>query len=597
MCDSKINRDRNSNEDGMTEFNTVAQGNASSTSAVVSPSPRTFHAWVDSATFSDGTILKFGENDIVVFVGPNNCGKSVSLQNLAASIQSVQGGSVIPVATLGKRGSSDELVSTLRERWPTNASGSPTFIVGMGAHQPIDRVKAAWRGSQGLREIAPFVSRLLTGDGRLHACNSNSVHITQGNLEHPIQYLYRFDQLEVRLSACFREAFGTDLILHRAAGSSLPLYCGNRPQFDRGEDRVSPSYVAKIEQFPQLATQGDGMKAFVGILLSTITLDYSIVLIDEPEAFLHPPQARLLGRMLAREKPESRQLFFATHSGDFLRGLLDGELPRVRVVRITRADNVNHVTELSVEMVKDVWKDPLLRYSNVLDGLFHQKVIVCEGDADCRFYGAMLDTIHDGKPGIARPDIMFTQGGGKNRIPTIVTALRNLGVPVAAILDFDALRDDALRRTFIALGGDWSAVESDCRIVTAAIENKKPEIDTTQLREEILAGLDAKGPQAVTGQQIEKIKASLARATPWGGAKLSGKSFLPAGQAYQAYERLEAKLSEVGCHIVGLGELERFDPSIGGHGPAWVNSALEKGASAAVFQTARDFVTKVIESV
>src|SRR5690606_12158093 len=128
-------------------------------------------------------------------------------------------------------------------------------------------------------------------------------------------------------------------------------------------------------------------------LLHALVVEHPVVLIDEPEAFLHPPQARLLGQMLVKEAPENRQLFVATHSSDFLRGLLDTDSSRVRVVRIQRVGDVNPIKELDNEGVKNVWGDPILRYSNILDGLFHSKVIVCEGDADCRFYAATMDAV------------------------------------------------------------------------------------------------------------------------------------------------------------------------------------------------------------
>jgi hypothetical protein len=40
-----------------------------------------------------------------------------------------------------------------------------------------------------------------------------------------------------------------------------------------------------------------------------------------------------------------------------------------------------------------LWNTPLLRYSSILDGLFHERVTICEADSDCRFYAAMLDAV------------------------------------------------------------------------------------------------------------------------------------------------------------------------------------------------------------
>ena len=40
------------------------------------------HVRIASAQISDGTTLTFAGGDIVVFVGPNNVGKSAALRNL-----------------------------------------------------------------------------------------------------------------------------------------------------------------------------------------------------------------------------------------------------------------------------------------------------------------------------------------------------------------------------------------------------------------------------------------------------------------------------------------------------------------------------------
>ena len=97
-----------------------------------------------------------------------------------------------------------------------------------------------------------------------------------------------------------------------------------------------PEYIAAIRALPLLTEQGDGMKSFIGLMLGLLAGQFQIVLVDEPEAFLHPPQARLLGRKLATEVPRGTQVFVATHSSDVLQGLLDPDDANVTVVRLTR---------------------------------------------------------------------------------------------------------------------------------------------------------------------------------------------------------------------------------------------------------------------
>ncbi|RXK86005.1 hypothetical protein ESB13_04125 [Filimonas effusa] len=56
------------------------------------------------------------------------------------------------------------------------------------------------------------------------------------------------------------------------------------------------------------------MKTFAGVFMSLFAEEYNINIIDEPEAFLHPPQALLLGQMMGRELDSDKQLFIATVS-------------------------------------------------------------------------------------------------------------------------------------------------------------------------------------------------------------------------------------------------------------------------------------------
>ncbi|MBK9339696.1 MAG: ATP-binding protein [Rhodoferax sp.] len=100
------------------------------------------------------------------------------------------------------------------------------------------------------------------------------------------------------------------------------------------------------------------------------------------EAFLHPPQARLLGEYIAKKRRGKSQLFIATHSTDILDGLMASNVSKVRIIRIQRAGKINRIKELSKrENISDC-KDALTKYSSVLkDFLTH--VIITESDGDC----------------------------------------------------------------------------------------------------------------------------------------------------------------------------------------------------------------------
>jgi len=55
-------------------------------------------------------------------------------------------------------------------------------------------------------------------------------------------------------------------------------------------------------------------------LFEIVVSERDITLLDEPEAFLHPPQMRRLSETLSSEV--KGQLIVATHSSDILRGFL-----------------------------------------------------------------------------------------------------------------------------------------------------------------------------------------------------------------------------------------------------------------------------------
>jgi hypothetical protein len=287
-------------------------------------------------------------------------------------------------------------------------------------------------------------------------------------------------------------------------------------------------------------------------------------LVDEPEAFLHPPQARHLGRILvgygAEGHPAHKQLFLATHSGDVLRGALDSESKRVRVLRLRRSGDVNVTRELSNAEVAKVWSDPLLRYSNILDGLFHEKVVVTEADGDCRFYAAVMDAAFDTNNSSARKrDVMFTHCGGKARLPLVIRSLRGLEVPVAVVADFDVLNDEQpLRNIVESAGGEWSTIEHDWREVKHAIDSKKPELSTEEVKKDIEEILSKAASPVFPSAAKSQIQSVLRRSSPWSTAKTVGASFVPNGQPTQAYLRLVAALEVVGIFVVPWENLKGF---------------------------------------
>lgn len=555
--------------------------------------------WISKIRINDGTEIHLEKNDIVVFVGPNNAGKSASLKEINRLLQANnKTGVIIKDIEIEKTGSEAELISFIDgvSKKNFNNQQKPTYY-GFGFNLYEDHAKSYWNNyKQGLSQLHNIFVNLLSTEGRLSAANPpKNISITKQAPQHPIHFLQIDDGLEKKFSDYFRQAFGTDLILHRNAGDNVPLHIGEKPSLSLGEDRVSKEYLEKLDKLPTLESQGDGMRSFVGVLLYVFISTHSIQLIDEPEAFLHPPQARLLGKMLAKDLPSDRQLFLSTHSEDFLKGLLDSGNQNIKVIRIRREGAVNKSHQLDKEEIKNIWSDSLLRHSNILNGLFHSKVVVCESDSDCRFYSAVLYSLFENSKEIS-PDILFIHCGGKHRIPIVIKALKKLDVPLTVITDFDILNDEnPIKEIIIDLKGDWDTIENDWKIVKQAIDSRRPDLETSDLKYAIDSIFASTADKIMPTEKIQSLNKLLKKASPWSYAKEMGKSFIPAGDQTNAFDRLNTYCNSLGLSIVEVGELESFAKSIGNHGPKWVNEVLKRDLKNDVeLEEARKFVKRLL---
>lgn len=210
------------------------------------------------------------------------------------------------------------------------------------------------------------------------------------------------------------------------------------------------------------------------------------------------------------------------------------------MIRVSREADKTQLNELSESELSEIWDDPVLRYSNILQGLFHEQVVVCEADADCRFYGAVLDILAGelGSRSLA-DDTLFAPSGGKQRAAVLATALSRLGVSAFIIADFDLLNKRALLIASLeAVGGTWDD-------------------DLNQLYVRVADWING--------------------FSTWPSLKTTGLNGLPAtGGVHSAGRELLAQLAAMGLLIVPIGEMESFDKDISVEGSSWVSAMLER---------------------
>lgn len=528
---------------------------------------------VDQIRFSGSEeAVSVGESDLIVLIGPNNAGKSAGLREIQQHVREAVDGVVIKELTTVKRGNEEEFVAWLLEVASRMPPGREDQVVGWNAEMNFVNAKARWREENGkATNLTDFLILLVNAETRLGLAGSVANFDPRTNVpRQPLQRLLADPRAERRLSSGVETAYGSPVSVDRAGGSAIHLLLGRA----RSEARLdNEDYLAETAALPLVSDQGDGVRSFIGLLLALEAAPYPVVLVDEPEAFLHPPQAREIGRQLASTSGSQR--FVATHDSDVLLGLLD-RAQNPLIIRLRREGDSNVPAVLSQERVKELWSDPSFRYSRLLDGLFHRGAVICEADGDATLYAAALDAELEER-GAPASDFLFTQCGGKHKMAAAIRALCPMGVPVASIVDFDVLRDETVIAEIVdALGGNWDDYGGEWNTVRAAIESLAVEAAPVgDVADEIQAILGQDRTARLTEAQSRRIREITKRIDGWKQVKQRGGiASVRHGNARAAADNLLNRLGEIGLFLVPVGELEGWAPTIGLHGPEFVDRAL-----------------------
>lgn len=534
---------------------------------------------------------------LTVLVGPNNAGKSQLLkeiyERLTGAISSVHYRPKVTSAVhYEERCTPDEFLQWMKGRYrylgPGNyGHGSFTedhfpFPHQGGGAVTSSQIKQMWGNySPHFQQLAPFLMTYMpAGHQGGPVGSTNTYHVGRESPSNPVQVLFSSRDLEQKASTEMRRAFGEELVVHRYAGSLISLHIG-KVKAEETRMPASLEYLSEIEALPLLQDQGDGVRSFMGIVLTLITASYPIVLIDEPEAFLHPPQAYLLGQFLARQHDNGTQVLVATHSDDVLRGIVSvkGADAAVTVVRLTRSRQGTHAAQVHVQDVQKLYEDPLIKYYGILDGLFFHGVLLCEADSDCTYYRAVLestvDALDGGHPTTAL-SMHFAHCGGKSRMPDAVRALRASKVPVACAVDIDFLQIDRDFNSLVsACGGDPAALERDRNVVISAVQARTEKVDKVVAKARIDQVFEGRKGTFLTSGDINRIRGAITPQSGWKLFKTTADTILR-GDAADAYQSLDANLKKLGIFLVPVGELEGFHKSVPSDNKAfWLREVLQ----------------------
>ncbi|MBV9774142.1 MAG: ATP-binding protein [Gemmatimonadetes bacterium] len=362
-----------------------------------------------------------------------------------------------------------------------------------------------------------------------------------GDLQlHPTNHLaalFRDDEARQRIRQITADAFGLHFVLDPTGGTHLRIRMSDRAPEDDAEEQALDERARSFHAAAtDISEMSDGVKAFTGLTAAVLSADYRIMLVDEPEAFLHPPLIRKLGRRLTQLAAERHaHVLASTHSPDFVMGCVQAG-KGVNIVRLTYKKGVPSATLLPADKLQSMMRDPLLRSTGVLGALFHEGAIVCEADADRVFYQEVNERLLASGRGGA-DGCIFLNAQNKQTIRRIVRPLREMGIPAAAIVDLDILKGkedfrDLMRAAFV------------------------PEV-FVQAWEEMRAHLQ----QKIRNESFKD-----------GGIYTLGR------EVRASAELLLDSLTAFGVFIVPSGELECWLPAleVGGHGPEWLTQVFER---------------------
>lgn len=487
---------------------------------------------------------------VTVFVGPNNSGKSKILQEINQFCQSGQVNSVALVLdnlsfTGVSSGNGGEAIDKIRQE--PNPGDSVhvghVFVGSKHGRQQVPYEQLAQFIENPTMNMTAFCqwflrhsTLLLDGKSRIDLVNQQATGDLQQAPQSSLQVLFRDDLRRKEVRRIVADAFSSYFVIDPTHIGVLRVRLSNRAPTTDFEERGIHAEAVKFHACAQLIDNAsDGVKAFTGIVTEVIAGDPRVLLIDEPEAFLHPALASKLGYEVSRAALSAdKRVFVSTHSPTFVMGCIQSGAP-VNIIRLTYRAGVATSRVLPSSEILELMRNPLLRSTGVLSGLFYEFVIVTESDADRAFYQEINERLLHSGADLGIPNCLFINAQNKQTIQTIISPLRKLGIPAVGIVDIDVMKDG---------GSTWTNLLSSANVPQIAHQS------LATLRMAVRSAMEA------SGKDMKRD----------GGVAILAKA------DREAAENLLGQLAEYGVFVVPDGELECWLKRLGasGHGPSWL---------------------------
>lgn len=539
---------------------------------------------IEKIKFNNDFELDLNDNDIVVFVGPNNVGKSRTLKEIKSNIMdtnSVNNVIIKEIKYQEKNFSKDNLLNFFEKNYPKNDFNSYKVILDNSSsidYNNYDFVNIEDTSLSNKNLYKPFFNYLST---------ENRLNITKEiDLSHIHNYRYNIKIYE-KLNKDIIMINKLNEILFNNFNKMIETYesnngdfyvkgykYGNKDDIEKAISINKRDTCMILDNLEKLSDQGDGIRSAVGILSTFITSNNSIYLLDEPETFLHPPQARALGQNISTLS-NNKQVFISTHNIDLIKGLIENNSSRVKIIKIDREDNTNYFNPVDNDCLKQLANNRMLRHTNILNGLFYRKVVLCEDETDCKFYSIILDTLDKN----LSQNILFCALGGKDQFKIIANLLNKLHIDYIIIADLDLINEQKRLKELInnlTSNNNLYKIIEQYHIKFIELYQKENNIQSKSL-EDIQSKINkifSEYREYSSKQIFDRVKEELKEINKFSLLKSDGKSSIPSGKCYENYEKIIRFLNKNNVFLVECGEIENFIRNVDGHSSNWLEKVL-----------------------
>ncbi|WP_417546036.1 ATP-dependent nuclease [Marinobacter sp.] len=311
----------------------------------------------------------------------------------------------------------------------------PEPLVVQAMHDIGEDLGKAKAGTTIKSLLDEIMGPLLEAHAELSAALNTIRHVLTSDGDNRSDHLQQFD------------SDATDALAHFFPGLALDLdlqAVDVKEFFKAGDLHVTDKITGDRRRFDQMGTgtQRAIQMALIRYLADTRkgnddSPSRRLLLIDEPELYLHPQGVRRLRQALSHLSGAGFQIVFSTHSPMMLSR--DNAADTVIVGKTAETGvKVRKPLRQAVEEALEGGKSQsrtLFELGNLTEIYFADRVVICEGKTDRRLLPLAYERIYRQAPELDH--IAFVSLGSCADIPKALTVLSAMGIQACAVADLD----------------------------------------------------------------------------------------------------------------------------------------------------------------